>query len=152
MDCSTGGKLPHHGPRRFAVPAQVFRGDYVTDNNNFSVTKSECSLYFLVSCLFQKPNGHPDQSERHYFFANIGRSYFEHHWDKYMHLDMGLPHYEFIYPVVPQQPLDNTSLLTSVFSSKDIPNIRIKIANDLIFHPKNSGMQHRVTEYKQQDV
>jgi len=42
------------------------------------------------------------------------------------------------------------SMLTSVFSSTDISNIRIKIANDLVFQPKNSGMKQRVIEFKQQ--
>jgi len=36
------------------------------------------------------------------------------------------------------------SALTSVFSHEDTPKIRIKIANDLIFQPKNSGMKHHV--------
>ena len=39
------------------------------------------------------------------------------------------------------------TLLTSVFTSEDIPNIRIKIANDLVFQPKNTGMKHRVTHF-----
>jgi len=40
------------------------------------------------------------------------------------------------------------SALRCLFTQKDIPNIRIKIANDLVFQPKNSGMKHRVTHYK----
>lgn len=198
---------------------------------------------FVVSVfaysLFQKPNGHPETSKRHYFFPNISenllkdfdetnqdvlsrafkrsskarplnqsnllffptyfqdhwfvfvvdikdhkyvmldsffkkdddyqeyvrdrmRTSFEFHWDKYVHLDMGFEDYDFIYPIVPEQPLDNTtdagiyammflehwvsprSALTSVFSHEDTPKIRIKFANDLIFQPKNSGMKHHV--------
>ncbi|KAG2590384.1 hypothetical protein PVAP13_5NG270440, partial [Panicum virgatum] len=201
---------------------------------------------FIVSAfcfsLFQKPNGHPDTSKRHYFFPNIGenllkdiddadqdilgrafiksskarplkhsnllvfptcfedhwfvfivdikdkkyvmldsyyketdefqeivrermRDSFEHHWKKILGFEMGFDDYDFMYPVVPEQPLDNNSdsgiyammfiehwtsprtLLTSVFTSEDIPNIRIKIANDLVFQPKNTGMKHRVTHF-----
>ncbi|KAG2549937.1 hypothetical protein PVAP13_9KG279800 [Panicum virgatum] len=291
-DSSTGGKLPLHGPRRFAVASKVYCRDYVTATNKFSVSKSEvlnykilcklassqfqsedavnlsgvrCTFWslgeslkpdglvktFVVSAfcysLFQKPNGHPDVSKRHYIFANIGEnllkdfddadqnvlarafkrsskarplnhsnalffptcfedhwfvfvvdikdrkfvildsyykendefqeivrermiSSFEHHWEKYVQVEMGFQDFDTIYPAVPEQPLDNTtdsgiyammfienwisprSMLTSVFSSTDIPNIRIKIANDLVFQPKNSGMKQRVIEFKQQDL
>jgi len=83
---------------------------------------------------------------------------------------MGFDDYDFMYPVVPEQPLDNNSdsgiyammfienwtslrtLLTSVFTSEDIPNIRIKIANDLVFQPKNTGMKHRVTHFNAEDA
>ncbi|KAG2579580.1 hypothetical protein PVAP13_6NG262800 [Panicum virgatum] len=76
------------------------------------------------------------------------RSSFEHHWDKYMQVNMCFDEYEFVYPVVPEQPLDNKSALHCLFTQKDISNIRIKIANNLVFQPKNSGMKHRVTHYK----
>uniref|UniRef100_K4A0X4 Ubiquitin-like protease family profile domain-containing protein n=1 Tax=Setaria italica TaxID=4555 RepID=K4A0X4_SETIT len=39
------------------------------------------------------------------------------------------------------------SVLCKVFNSTDIPSIRVKIANDLIFVPGNSGMKSRVLEY-----
>ncbi|CAL4929460.1 unnamed protein product [Urochloa decumbens] len=202
---------------------------------------------FVISAfcysLFQRRNGHPDSSKRHYFFPNIvdnllkdiddadedvlarafGRSSkarplsrsnmlffptcvadhwflfvvditdrkyvildsvhnkdsefqevvrerlrnsFQFHWKKFIKLDMGFPHYEFSYPHVPQQPSDNNSdsgiyvmvfiehwlssrtVLTSLFTHEDIPNIRIKIANDLVFQPKNTGMIHRISEFK----
>ncbi|KAF8686659.1 hypothetical protein HU200_043489 [Digitaria exilis] len=151
------------------------------------------SYVISVFCysLFQKPNGHPDISKRHYFFPNIAenllkdpefadedvlsrafrrsskaralhlsnmlyfpichedhwfvfvvdikdkkyvildsfftrtdeyqqilsekmRSAFEFYWQKYIHFDMGFDEYDFIFPVVPQQPLDNT--LVSYFN------------------------------------
>lgn len=210
------------------------------------IVKSFVISVFAYS-LFQRPNGHPDNSKRHYFFPNISenlmkdvdkadqevlsrafrrsskarplnqsnmlffptffqdhwfvfvvdikdhkyvlldsffkkddeyqvyvrermRGSFECHWDKYVRLDMGFEDYEFAYPIVPEQPLDNTTdsgiyammflehwlsprtSLTTIFSQQDIPNIRIKIANDLIFQPKNSGMKHRVINFNlQQD-
>jgi len=40
------------------------------------------------------------------------------------------------------------SALCCTFSQTDIPNIRIKIANDLVFQPKNYGMKHRVTDFR----
>lgn len=42
------------------------------------------------------------------------------------------------------------TLLTSVFTPQDIPNLRIKIANELVFHPKNSGMKQQVFEFKEE--
>ncbi|KAF8702042.1 hypothetical protein HU200_033386 [Digitaria exilis] len=101
------------------------------------------SYVISVFCysLFQKPNGHPDISKRHYFFPNIAenllkdpefadedvlshafrrsskarplhlsnmRSAFEFYWQKFIQFDIGFDEYEFIFPVVPQQPLDNT--------------------------------------------
>ncbi|CAM0144675.1 unnamed protein product [Urochloa decumbens] len=196
--------------------------------------------------LFQKPNGHPDVSKRHYFFPNIAenllkdiddadedilarafkrssrarplyqskmlffpacfqdhwfvfvvdindrkyvildslytendefqeivsqrmRTSFQYHWSKYVNLDMGFPHYSFIYPPVPKQPFDKytdsgiytmmfiehwispRTHLTSAFTPEDIPNIRIKIANNLVFQPKNSGMKQRVLDYQDED-
>jgi hypothetical protein len=41
------------------------------------------------------------------------------------------------------------TLLTSVFTPQDVPNLRIKIANELFFHPKNSGMKQRVFEFRE---
>ncbi|CAL4935370.1 unnamed protein product [Urochloa decumbens] len=94
------------------------------------------------------------------------RNSFQFHWKKFVKLDMGFPRYEFSYPHVPQQPSDNNTdsgiyammfikhwlsprtVLTSVFTHEDIPNIRVKIANALVFQPKNSGMIQRIKEFK----
>lgn len=40
-----------------------------------------------------------------------------------------------------------TSLYT-LFKESDVPNLRIKVANDLLFSPKNSGRKDLVTSYK----
>ena len=48
------------------------------------------------------------------FFFFTQRSSFEHHWDKYMQVNMGFDEFEFVYPVVPEQPLDNK--LVTIFS------------------------------------
>jgi hypothetical protein len=37
-------------------------------------------------------------------------------------------------------------VLHNIFDSKDINNIRIKMANDLVFLPGNCGMKHWVLE------
>ncbi|RLN12896.1 hypothetical protein C2845_PM09G09510 [Panicum miliaceum] len=65
-------------------------------------------------------------------------------------VDMGFDEYELLYPDVTLQPLDNTvdsgiyammflehwkssrSVMHNIFDSSDIPNIRLKIANDLV--------------------
>jgi hypothetical protein len=41
-------------------------------------------------------------------------------------------------------------LLGNMFSQEDIPSIRVKIANELFFHHKNTGMKHRVLDFKLQ--
>ena len=40
------------------------------------------------------------------------------------------------------------SVLRNIFDSSDIPSIRVKFANDLLFLPGNSGMKNRVIEYE----
>jgi len=79
---------------------------------------------------------------------------------------MGFDEYEVLYPDVPLQPSNNIadsgiyammflqcwksprSVLRNIFDSSDIPIIRVKIANDLLFLPGNSGMKNRVIEYE----
>ena len=50
-DSSTGGKQPLHGPRRLAFPGPVLRGDFVTNNKRFAVTKSEIQNYKVICKL-----------------------------------------------------------------------------------------------------
>jgi len=50
-DSTTGGKLPIHGPRRFAKPASIFNADFVTSSNKFVVTKSEVENYNIICKL-----------------------------------------------------------------------------------------------------
>ncbi|RLN39520.1 hypothetical protein C2845_PM01G21680 [Panicum miliaceum] len=235
-DSSTGGKVPVRGPRRVVKPGPLFRGDYDVEKYKFSVSDSDMKNYKAIVfwdlfnsatfCynLFIKPNGHPDTSKSHYFFANIADNLFKepdeanddvlsralkrsshvrplnqsdnlyfptlfddhwflfvvdikdkkfifldslHHkdhdyqefvrdkfitsfqlqWDRYVQVDMNFDEYEFLYPDVPDQPLDNTddsgiytmmflghwksprTLLCKIFNSSDISNIRVKIAN-----------------------
>ncbi|RLN09635.1 hypothetical protein C2845_PM11G16190 [Panicum miliaceum] len=58
-------------------------------------------------------------------------SSFQFHWDKYVQIDMNFDEYQLLYPIVPEQPADN----------------RVKIANELLFLPGNSGMKNRVIEF-----
>lgn len=48
---STGGKLPHYGPRRAVFPPVHLCADFVTKSNSFSVTKSEILNYEIVCSL-----------------------------------------------------------------------------------------------------
>ncbi|CAL5013372.1 unnamed protein product [Urochloa decumbens] len=100
--------------------------------------------------------------------SNIRYS-FQHHWHQFIQHELDFDDFDFIYPVVPQQPpghehdsgiyammflehwVSPKTILSSVFTPKDIPNLRIKIANELVFQPKNSGMKHRVTEHHAED-
>ncbi|KAG0535652.1 hypothetical protein BDA96_04G384100 [Sorghum bicolor] len=94
---------------------------------------------------------------------------FQYHWDKFVQVDMDFSFYGVVYPKVPEQPLQNSPdsgiyammfleywtsprvLLGNLFNHEDIPSIRIKIANELFFHHKNTGMKHRVYDYKLQE-
>jgi hypothetical protein len=40
------------------------------------------------------------------------------------------------------------SVMQNIFDSSDIPNIRVKVANDLMFLPGNSGMKNRAIDYE----
>ncbi|XP_039805184.1 uncharacterized protein LOC120669513 [Panicum virgatum] len=91
---------------------------------------------------------------------------FQLYWDRFVQVGMGFDEYEVLYPDVPLQPSDNIadsgiyammflqcwksprSVLRNIFDSSDIPIIRVKIANDLLFLPGNSGMKNRVIEYE----
>ncbi|KAG0518195.1 hypothetical protein BDA96_09G154600 [Sorghum bicolor] len=87
-------------------------------------------------------------------------------WEKLVMLDMGFEMYKLLYPFVPRQPAQNISdsgvyvmmfleywksprsSLFTLFNESDIPNLRIKIANELLFSPKNSGRKDLVIGYK----
>jgi len=87
-------------------------------------------------------------------------------WEKLVMLDMGFEMYKLLYPFVPRQPAQNISdsgvyvmmfleywksprsSLFTLFKESDIPNLRIKIANELLFSPKNSGRKDLVIGYK----
>jgi len=116
-------------------------------------------MYVILDSIFKKDD------EYQVFIRGRLRNSFEIHWDKYVGLDMGFENYEFVYPAVPEQPPKNITdsgiycmmflehwmstrtSLTTIFSHTDIPHIRIKIANDLVFQPKNLGMKHRVVNF-----
>ncbi|XP_066347967.1 uncharacterized protein [Miscanthus floridulus] len=90
---------------------------------------------------------------------------FTYWWDKLVKRDMKFKDYGVKYPIVPKQsPYDNfdsgiyimmfleywTSLrssLCSLFSSDDIPNIRVKLANEMFFNPKNTGNKNPVITF-----
>ncbi|KAG0526588.1 hypothetical protein BDA96_06G158200 [Sorghum bicolor] len=94
---------------------------------------------------------------------------FQYHWNKFVQVEMDFNFYGLEYPLVPEQPFDNSSdsgiyammfleywtsprvLLGNMFSQEDIPSIRVKIANELFFHHKNTGMKHRVLDFKLQE-
>ncbi|KAL6657239.1 hypothetical protein ACP70R_005019 [Stipagrostis hirtigluma subsp. patula] len=89
------------------------------------------------------------------------------HWNKFVHTnkEMNFENYQIIYPAVPQQGEDNLvdcgifimmflenwhsprTVLNSLFDINDIPKIRIKFANELMFLANNTGCKRRVLEY-----
>uniref|UniRef100_A0A0A8ZU00 Ubiquitin-like protease family profile domain-containing protein n=1 Tax=Arundo donax TaxID=35708 RepID=A0A0A8ZU00_ARUDO len=95
---------------------------------------------------------------------------FQVQWDRYVNVDMKFDEYGVVYPDIPRQPHDNhfdsgiytmmglehwtspRSLLSTIFQPSDIPTIRIKIANQLMFLPRNSGMKNLVLTYFDEDI
>ncbi|KAL6647916.1 hypothetical protein ACP70R_015353 [Stipagrostis hirtigluma subsp. patula] len=255
---TTGGKLPHYGPRRVCYPANNAQFNQNHGRNRFSVADSELKNYravcklanskfqdnlaveiggvkctfrslgesmksdgivnnFVVAVfcrhLFMKPNGHPDVTKKHFFSAvldnflkhpsdanndvlqrafyrsNKARALadsnllffqimdrlipsFIFHWDQFVECqkDMKFDEYRVVYPPVPQQGPDNLndggvfvlmflqhwnsprSILSSIFDINDIPNIRVKITNELLFLPNNTGMKRLVLQYDDKDI
>ncbi|CAL4911134.1 unnamed protein product [Urochloa decumbens] len=115
--------------------------------------------YVMLDSFFK------EDDEYQQYASQRMRASFEYHWKKLLHIDISFEDFQLIYPAVPRQPsghendsgiyammflehwLPNTTSLSDLFGPKDIPNIRIKIANDLVFQPKNSGMKNRVLEF-----
>ncbi|KAL6643820.1 hypothetical protein ACP70R_018586 [Stipagrostis hirtigluma subsp. patula] len=93
------------------------------------------------------------------------------HWNKFVHTnkEMNFERYQVIYPVVPQQGEDNLvdcgvfimmflenwhsprTVLNSLFDINDIPKIRIKLANELMFLANNTGCKRRVLEFVEEE-
>nr|TKW33395.1 hypothetical protein SEVIR_2G232200v2 [Setaria viridis] len=81
-------------------------------------------------------------------------------WNKFVCVSKTFEEYELLYPRIPRQVDSGVfvmifleywesprSLLANLFEEKDIPNIRIKIANDLVFSHKNSGNKDLVITF-----
>ncbi|TVU16378.1 hypothetical protein EJB05_39937 [Eragrostis curvula] len=86
-------------------------------------------------------------------------------WDRYVGVDMKFDEYDVVYPNVPAHSEDNmcdsgiismmcveywTSprvMLSTIFSPSDVPNIRVKIANNLLFNSRNKGNKNLVIAY-----
>ncbi|CAL4930323.1 unnamed protein product [Urochloa decumbens] len=115
--------------------------------------------------VFLDPLHHKD----HEFIDHVTEkmvNHFQLHWDMYVKTDMKFDDYHYLYPDMPKQALDNSfdsgifammslthwisprSVLRHKFDSSDIPTIRVKIANELVFQPTNEGNKTRVIEYE----
>ncbi|CAL5038903.1 unnamed protein product [Urochloa decumbens] len=88
------------------------------------------------------------------------------HWDKYVKVPMDFDEYSFLYPEIPQQAIENRvdsgiyammclqywksprTVLSKFFDSRDVPRIRIKVANDLLRMPENTGLKDRVFDFQ----
>ncbi|CAL4896598.1 unnamed protein product [Urochloa decumbens] len=88
------------------------------------------------------------------------------HWDKYVKVPMDFDEYSFLYPEMPQQAIENRvdsgiyammclqywksprTVLSKFFDSRDVPRIRIKVANDLLRMPENTGLKDRVFDFQ----
>ncbi|OQU85390.1 hypothetical protein SORBI_3004G230700 [Sorghum bicolor] len=91
---------------------------------------------------------------------------FKHWWKRCGLVDMGFNNYKLHYPYVPRQSATNytdsgvyvmmflehwkspRNSLFTLFKESDIPNLRIKFANDLLLSPKNSGRKDLVTNFE----
>ncbi|CAL4931449.1 unnamed protein product [Urochloa decumbens] len=88
------------------------------------------------------------------------------HWDKYVKVPMNFDEYCFLYPEMPQQAIDNRvdsgiyammclqywksprTVLSKFFDSRDVSRIRIKVANDLLRMPENTGLKDHVFDFQ----
>ncbi|OQU92436.1 hypothetical protein SORBI_3001G343766 [Sorghum bicolor] len=93
-------------------------------------------------------------------------SNFKFWWKKFGLIDMGFHGYTVSYHFVPKQAANNLSdsgifammflehwksprsSIFTLFKESDIPNLRIKFANDLVFSAKNTGRKDLVTSYQ----
>ncbi|KAL6851549.1 hypothetical protein ACP4OV_020482 [Aristida adscensionis] len=96
---------------------------------------------------------------------------FKHHWNLYVQGShkVDFEDYQIIYPSVPHQGLENRAdggicimmcmqhwnsprtNLCNIFGRFDIPRIRVKIANELMFLPQNTGYKRHVLETAEND-
>ncbi|CAL4975410.1 unnamed protein product [Urochloa decumbens] len=115
--------------------------------------------------VFLDPLHHKDHEFLEYVTEKMV-NHFQLHWDKYVRTDMKFDDYNYLYPDMPEQALDSSfdsgifammslshwnsprSVLRYKFDSSDIPTIRVKIANELVFQPTNEGNKTRVIEYE----
>ncbi|CAL5062565.1 unnamed protein product [Urochloa decumbens] len=115
--------------------------------------------------VFLDPLHHKDHEFVEYVTEKMV-NHFQLHWDKYVRTDMKFDDYNYLYPDMPEQALDSSfdsgifammslshwnsprSVLRHKFDSSDIPTIRVKIANELVFQPTNEGNKTRVIEYE----
>ncbi|OQU78171.1 hypothetical protein SORBI_3009G170600 [Sorghum bicolor] len=90
---------------------------------------------------------------------------FQFWWNKFVKREMNFEQYGVLYPSVPKQSAENNvdsgiyammflehwtsprSSLFSLFSSDDIVNIRIKLANEMLFNPRNTGNKTPVISF-----
>ncbi|CAN6231476.1 unnamed protein product [Urochloa humidicola] len=90
---------------------------------------------------------------------------FQLHWDRYVGVSMEFDEYSYLYPEVPQQEDEKSvdcgifammflqywksprTVLSKCFDSSDVPKIRIKVANELLLMPGNTGLKDRVLQY-----
>jgi hypothetical protein len=48
---STGGKVPHYGPRRVVIPNQIYAGQFENDRPRFHCNQSEIQNYQAICRL-----------------------------------------------------------------------------------------------------
>ncbi|WVZ48768.1 hypothetical protein U9M48_000180 [Paspalum notatum var. saurae] len=93
---------------------------------------------------------------------------FAFHWNKYIKAEKPFDQFEILYPHMPKHGPDKMydsgiyammalqywtsprSMLSTVFEPKDALKIRAKIANDLVFTPRNTGRKDLITSYHMQ--
>ncbi|CAL4999170.1 unnamed protein product [Urochloa decumbens] len=115
--------------------------------------------------VFLDPLHHKDHEYIDYVTEKMVNN-FQLYWDRYVKIDMKFDDYRYLYPDLPEQPLDNSfdsgiyammslqhwtsprSVLCTMFDSHDISRIRVKIANELVFLPANEGRKDRVLDYE----
>lgn len=91
------------------------------------------------------------------------------HWNKYVKVDKAFEEYKILYPHMPKHGIEKMydsgiyammslehwtsprTVLATIFQPKDVPKIRVKIANSLVFTTRNTGRKDLIISFDMQE-
>ncbi|WVZ48807.1 hypothetical protein U9M48_000214 [Paspalum notatum var. saurae] len=167
QNSSSGGKLGHYGPRRMLKPTVIMGNSYENMSTLWNVSSSEYDNYEAI-CNLASSNFSNSKDEFHAHVRAMMVPSFAFHWNKYIKAEKPFDQFEILYPHMPKHGPDKMydsgiyammalqywtsprSMLSTVFEPKDALKIRAKIANDLVFTPRNTGRKDLITSYHMQ--
>ncbi|WVZ50921.1 hypothetical protein U9M48_002126 [Paspalum notatum var. saurae] len=167
QNSSSGGKLGHYGPRRMLKPTVIMGNSYENMRTSWNVSSSEYDNYEAI-CNLASSNFSNSKDEFHAHVRAMMVPSFAFHWNKYIKAEKPFDQFEILYPHMPKHGPDKMydsgiyammaleywtsprTMLSTVFEPKDALKIRAKIANDLVFTPRNTGRKNLITSYHMQ--